>query len=155
MRVPLVIAGPGIPENTRTNAMCYLFDVMPTLGVLCGVAGAKSVRASDFSSVIKNPQAAHRDNILLAYRDAQRAILHDHWKLIRYPKVDQTQLFDLTADPNEIHNLAASPEHQQPLAEMRRLLEIEMQAFDDKAALSVENIQQAEWHAPIGKSKNK
>jgi arylsulfatase A-like enzyme len=155
MRVPLIIAGPGIPENKRTNAMCYLFDVMPTLGVLCGVAGAKSVRASDFSSVIKNPQAAHRDNILLAYRDAQRAILHDHWKLIRYPKVDQTQLFDLTADPNEIHNLAASPEHQQPLAEMRRLLEIEMQAFDDKAALSVENIQQAEWHAPIGKSKNK
>jgi len=148
MRVPLVIAGPGIPENTRTNAMCYLFDVMPTLGVLCGVAGAKPDGAREFSNVIKNPQAAHRDSILLAYRDVQRAILHDHWKLIRYPKVDQTQLFNLTADPDEIQNLAASPEHQQTLAKMLRLLATEMQAFDDKASLGVEKIQPSEWHAP-------
>jgi arylsulfatase A-like enzyme len=148
MRVPLVIAGPGIPENTSTNAMCYLFDVMPTLGVLCGVAGAKPDGAREFSNVIKNPQAAHRDSILLAYRDVQRAILHDHWKLIRYPKVDQTQLFNLTADPDEIQNLAASPEHQQTLAKMLRLLATEMQAFDDKASLGVEKIQPSEWHAP-------
>ena len=37
MGVPLLIAGPGIPSGRRTEAMCYLFDVLPTLGKLCGV----------------------------------------------------------------------------------------------------------------------
>lgn len=153
MRVPLVIAGPGIPVNKRTGAKCYLFDVMPTLGVLCGVAGAKPDGAREFSNVIKNPQAGHRDSILLAYRDVQRAILHDHWKLIRYPKVDQTQLFDLTADPDEIHNLASSPEHRQTLAEMRERLAAEMKIFGDAAVLAVEKVLPADWQAPAKKRK--
>ena len=34
MRVPLIVAGPGIAVDKRSDAMCYLFDVMPTLGKL-------------------------------------------------------------------------------------------------------------------------
>mgnify|MGYP000530578542 CR=1 FL=1 len=32
VRVPLIVAGPGIPAGRRTAAMCYLFDLLPTLG---------------------------------------------------------------------------------------------------------------------------
>ncbi len=42
MRVPLLISGPGIAAGQRTDALCYLFDVLPTLGQLCGVSGPKS-----------------------------------------------------------------------------------------------------------------
>ena len=39
MRSPLVIAGPGVPRDRRSDAMCYLLDVFPTLGELAGVSG--------------------------------------------------------------------------------------------------------------------
>ncbi len=32
MRVPLIIAGPGIPAGTQTAAMCYLYDVLAHAG---------------------------------------------------------------------------------------------------------------------------
>ncbi len=40
-----------------------------------------------------------------------RAVLDERWKLIRYPQVDHTQLFDLAADPHETENLAGDPQH--------------------------------------------
>lgn len=36
---------------------------------------------------------------MFAYQAVQRAIRDDRWKLIRYPEVNVTQLFDLEADP--------------------------------------------------------
>ena len=44
VRVPLIISGPGIPAGKRTDAMCYLFDVLPTLGKLCGVPRTQNQR---------------------------------------------------------------------------------------------------------------
>ncbi len=38
MRSPLVIAGPGVPKGRRSDAMCYLLDIFPTLGELAGVS---------------------------------------------------------------------------------------------------------------------
>jgi arylsulfatase A-like enzyme len=58
-----------------------------------------------------------------------RAVRNDRWKLIRYPQVDMTQLFDLAADPDERHSLADSlPER---VGEMRRELEAAQQAAGD------------------------
>ena len=37
IRVPLIIKGPGIPAGTRTGALCYLFDLYPTLTSMVGV----------------------------------------------------------------------------------------------------------------------
>src|SRR6516165_9911235 len=39
LRVPLLVSGPGVPAGKRSDAMVYLFDVLPTLGVQCGVKG--------------------------------------------------------------------------------------------------------------------
>ena len=36
VRIPMVICGPGIPQNTVRDAYCYLYDLYPTL---CGLAG--------------------------------------------------------------------------------------------------------------------
>jgi arylsulfatase A-like enzyme len=53
----------------------------------------------------------------------QRAVRDHRWKLIRYPEIAHTQLFDLDADPDELQNLAAAPEHAGTLARLRRSLE--------------------------------
>lgn len=111
IRVPLVIAGPGIPRDRRTAAMTYLFDVLPTLGARAGVPAPAGSEGRDFGAVIRDPARAGRQRLVFAYRNVQRAIRDERWKLIRYPRVGVTQLFDLAADPLERHDLAGDPAH--------------------------------------------
>src|SRR5262249_3171610 len=39
MHSPLIMAGPGIASGKKSDALCYLLDLFPTLGELCSVAG--------------------------------------------------------------------------------------------------------------------
>jgi arylsulfatase A-like enzyme len=75
------------------------------------------------------------------------------WKLIRYPLVDQTQLFDLQSDPHELTNLATKPEHAAKVAELMTLLQKEMTAHDDIAPLIVANPKSPEWTPPAPGAK--
>ena len=68
---------------------------------------------------------------MFAYRNVQRAVCDERWKLIRYPQVDKTQLFDLQTDPLEITNLAEIPAHAGKLTELMALLETQQQHFGD------------------------
>ncbi len=148
MRVPLIICGPGIPAGRRTKAMCYLFDVLPTLGKLCGVSGPATSEGIEFSATLSDPAKPARSRLIFAYRNVQRAVSDGHWKLIRYPQIDRTQLFDLASDPNEVTNVAEKPEHAGKVAELMQALEAEMRASGDPAPLRVEKPAAAEWVPP-------
>jgi arylsulfatase A-like enzyme len=148
VRVPLIFSGPGIPAGQRTGALCYLFDVMPTLGRLCGVKGPQSSDGIDLGPTLANPAQPARSQLFFAYRDVQRAVSDGHWKLIRYPKVDRTQLFDLHQDPEEVVNLAERPEQKERVGKLLGLLEKEMAAFGDQAPIRVEQPGPAEWRPP-------
>ena len=151
MRVPLVIAGPGLPENAVTDAMCYLFDVMPTLGALCGVPGPKTSAGIDLTETLRHPAKPARTTLLFAYRSVQRAFRDDRWKLIRYPHVDRTQLFDLKTDPHEIADLAGRPEHAARIKAMAAVLADEMQRLGDTATLTVPDPKPPAWSPPSNK----
>ncbi len=153
MRVPLVVAGPGVAAGSTTDAMCYLFDVMPTLGARCGVPGPKASEGIDLGAVLRDPAAPARPRILLAYRNVQRALRDDRWKLIRYPQVDRTQLFDLREDPHETVNLVDKPEQAGRIREMTTLMKTEMDAFGDTAPLQVASPKPAEWTPPARGAK--
>ncbi len=148
VRVPLIIAGPGIAANRRTDAMCYLFDVLPTLGALSGVTGPTTSEGRDLSPTLRDPAAPARTTLTFAYRNVQRALRDERWKLIRYPHVDRTQLFDLTSDPDERTNLALRPEHAARVAAMTATLAAEMKRFDDPAPLTVPAPAPADWTPP-------
>lgn len=148
LRVPLVIAGPGIPENKRTAAMGYLFDLLPTLGKLCGVESPKGSDGVEFSAVLRDPEKSARPHLIFAYKGVQRAIRDDRWKLIRYPQVDRTQLFDLQSDPEETTDLAGKPEYAGRVAELTKLLGTELTKAGDKAPLTVAKPKPAEWSPP-------
>lgn len=148
IRVPLVIAGPGIPRNQRTDALCYLFDVLPTLGARAHVAGPATSDGIDLNQVLDHPNRRGRDSLFFGYRNLQRAIRDDRWKLIRYPWVDRTQLFDLRRDPLELHNLADAPEHRATRDRLLSLLHAEQLRFDDAIPLWVPNPQPAAWTPP-------
>jgi arylsulfatase A-like enzyme len=149
VRVPLIIAGPGIPSGQRTDAMCYLYDVLPTLGKLCGVPALKSSEGFDFSATVHDPSQLARRELMFAYKNVQRAYTDGRWKLIRYPQVDRTQLFDLRADPYEVTNLAGRPEFAAKVAELMAALKRLQQQSGDTAPLEVAAPEPAAWKPPV------
>jgi arylsulfatase A-like enzyme len=155
MHVPLVIAGPGIKKG-KSDALVYLMDLYPTFAGFGGAKIPDGVEGKDLRPILDGKQQKVRDVLYTAYRDCQRSIRDDRWKLIRYPLVDRTQLFDLAADPHELNNLADKPEHAAKQAEMMALLAKEMANYADKATLKVANPKPAEWTPPAaGKGKAK
>ena len=147
MHVPCVIAGPGIPPG-RSEALVYLMDLFPTFCDFAGTPIPEGIEARSLAPILRGRTGKVRDVLYTAYRDVQRAVRDDRWKLIRYPQVDRTQLFDLATDPHELHNLAADPAHTARLAAMTTLLQNEMTRYGDTAPLTVANPKPAEWSPP-------
>ena len=147
MHVPLVIAGPGIPKG-RSEALVYLMDLFPTFADFAGAKIPAGVEGKSIVPILAGKETKVRDVLYTAYRDCQRAIRDDRWKLIRYPLVDRTQLFDLGTDPHELNNLAGKSELAAKLSQMTALLQKEMADHDDNFPLTIPNPQPGEWAPP-------
>lgn len=123
LRAPLVVRGPGVPAGGASTALVYLLDLFPTLLSAAGVEPPGGIEGRDLGQLWRGERGALRDSVFLSMGNAQRAVSDGRWKLIRYPQVDHTQLFDLASDPHELVNLAARPEHGQRVESLRRRLE--------------------------------
>jgi arylsulfatase A-like enzyme len=98
----------------------------------------------------RDPAAQGRDSLVFGYREDQRAWCDRRWKLIRYPKIDVTQLFDLQEDPTERRDLSGSPEHQPLLRELRERMARELKELGDPVALDGPVARPAKWLPPAG-----
>ncbi|MEI7731846.1 MAG: sulfatase-like hydrolase/transferase [Verrucomicrobiota bacterium] len=145
LRVPLIMVGPGIPAGKRTDAMCYLLDVFPTLGALAGVPAPEGSEGIDLGAVLRDPEKPSRAQLVFAYQKVQRSIRDDRWKLIRYPQINQTQLFDLQNDPLETKDLAATPDNATTVQALMKRLEAALKDYGDDCPLTVENPKPAAW----------
>ena len=103
------------------------------------------------------PRSNHaaRSELVFAYRDVQRAIRDNRWKLIRYPQINKMQLFDMPNDPYELHDLAGKPESAGKVQDLTVRLEKALKAYGDKCALSVPNPNPAAWSQPAKNTANK
>jgi arylsulfatase A-like enzyme len=133
MRVPVIIAGPGIPAGERREQFCYLHDLCPTIIDLAGVPVPSTVEARSLVPIARNAKASGRDSIFCAYRSIQRSVRTRDWKLIRYKVGDtrRSQLFHISEDAAELHDLAGKPHLARQVATMERLLERWMKETDD------------------------
>ena len=136
MRPGLILSGPGIPAGKSVDAFAYLFDIYPTVCDLVGAPVPPSLEGLSLGPVIRGRRRQVRDSILLAYRDFQRAIRRGRWKLIRYPQIDRTQLFDLEADPHEVHDLAGDPAQASRIRDLFEALRAEQRRFGDTLPLT-------------------
>jgi arylsulfatase A-like enzyme len=109
MHVPMMFAGPGVPRGKQSDALCYLFDIYPTLGELAKVKGPKGSTGMSLVPVMTGKETKVRDSLFFAFRDVQRAIRDSRWHLIVNTQINKMQLFDLVHDPDEIHDLAGEP----------------------------------------------
>ncbi|MEM7387986.1 MAG: sulfatase-like hydrolase/transferase [Verrucomicrobiota bacterium] len=117
VRVPWVITGPGIPKGKKLNNPIYLQDVLPTTLELAGIPVPQSVQFKSTVGQIRKGESSPYPSIYGAYIDFQRMIQKGDLKLIVYPKIKKTLLFNLKEDPLEMKALSG-PEH----AETRKAL---------------------------------
>ena len=126
--VPMIFSGPTIPADRRFHANAYLRDLFPTL---CELAGLEILDVDGISQVpvLRGERDTMYDHIVGYFRDSQRMIRTDRWKFIEYPLVKRTQLFDLQADPFEIHDQSQNPENQAGIRQLRNRLSKQLAEF--------------------------
>ncbi|MFN4258310.1 MAG: sulfatase-like hydrolase/transferase [Gemmataceae bacterium] len=135
MKAPLIFAGPGIPKG-QSDALAYLLDIYPTV---CDLVGAKIPARLDGQSlapIMQGKQEKVRDSLFTSYREVMRSVRDDRWKLIRYPHINKTQLFDLRNDPDELRDLAADPSQAERIQHLMALLSQWQKKLGDKTPLT-------------------
>lgn len=127
-RVPAIVWAPGkLPEGKRTNALIQHMDLVPLLFELAGVdqpdhSGAQSalpvaLGESDGRDAVFAELAGRGSN---AYLNMVRT---QDWKLVHYlDHSDFGELYNLNADPSEIHNLWTQPEYDPTKTELLKIL---------------------------------
>jgi arylsulfatase A-like enzyme len=144
MKVPLVISGPGVRQG-ETDALAYLLDVFPTVCELSGVKPPAGLDGQSLRPVIDGKADGVRDTLFCAYRDVQRAVRDRRYKLIRYPQVDVTQLFDLQDDPDETKNLATDPAQAERIKSLTAEMLRWQKSLGDEAPLVVAEPKSPRW----------
>jgi arylsulfatase A-like enzyme len=149
MKAPLFFAGPSIPHG-RSDALVYLLDIYPTICDLAGVPLPQGIDGVSFKPVMTGKVKEVRTELITAYRTVQRAYRDRRWKLIRYPQVDVTQLFDLQRDPDELRNLSGDPSQAARVRQLTgRLAELQKR-FGDDLPLRVEKPLPPAFKPPTG-----
>jgi arylsulfatase A-like enzyme len=112
IRMPLLVAGPGIKPGARVDHMVYQHSVFATTCEFAGVPVPATVEFPSIADLVKGRGSEKHDAIFSHYQEFQRAVRTRQHKLVVYPQVGVTQLFDLKADPWETKNLADEKSHQ-------------------------------------------
>jgi N-acetylglucosamine-6-sulfatase len=123
--MPLLMAGPGLPAGTRSQALVANIDIAPTIAALAGVRLRSD--GQSFLAFARNPRLRSRRPILLeGYAIPRLGVFHRHntasvldyfgvvagrYKYVRYA-YGERELYDLGADPAELHSLAADPRYR-------------------------------------------
>jgi choline-sulfatase len=144
--VPMVLSGPGVARRRcATNAS--LVDVFPTVLDAMGVAPNPDDADLPGRSLLELGAAPEQDRAILSEYHAVGSptgafmLVDGRYKYHHY--VDYApELFDLHDDPEELHDLAASPAHQAVRVRLRERLRslldpeaVDRMAKDDQNAL--------------------
>jgi len=107
IRVPYVVAGPGVEAGKRLAAPIYIQDTVPTAIEMAGAPIPEYIQYQSYRPILEG-RPAGREQIYSAYlKDAQRALSKDGYKLILYPGGSIARLFNLETDPFEKDDLLA------------------------------------------------
>ena len=145
MKVPMIMCGPNLPKNETRDALVYTLDVYPTLCRLLNQSLPQGTDGKPLDRVLASPMTTIRDRVFMSYMNHHRAIRRGDFKLIRYPYIGKTSLFDLRNDPYELNDLSQRPEHSAKIQELMNELKEEQLAYGDTAPLYQKILQPLEW----------
>ena len=104
LRVPLMVAGPGIEGGRVSEALVELIDVNPTICELAGLHPQENIDARSLGAVLRGESDDHRVDIVSALRNFRCIRTVRHKFIDNYN--DIPELYDLEADPDELDNIA-------------------------------------------------
>lgn len=114
MKVPLIIAGPGIPAGKTIAAPVYMQDLTATVLELAG-ADASGWEYRSLMPLIRGDASAARPAVFGEYKIEkgpnagwQRMVRQGDYKLIDFPSVKKSFLYNLADDPDERNDLSAA-----------------------------------------------
>ena len=133
MHTPVCVSGPGVAENHSTDQFIYLFDLFPTLCDYASIECPKGIDGISLRPLLEGKSQITRPQIFTTYSNLIRAVRDDRWKLIRWPKIDKTQLFDLANDPLELNDLSQNEDqHTRVLDMTKQLAKLQKDYFDEQ-----------------------
>ncbi len=144
IRIPMIMSWPGhFQANAACTELVCLMDVLPTLAEVTGTQ--IDLRRIDGRSLApflsgRTPEG-RREHLLIMHHGnmyglcTMRAVVGKRYKYVYY-SYDTGEVYDLKADPSEMHNLINDPSGQQTAAAMHEQLRALMkEASDNKVPL--------------------
>jgi arylsulfatase A-like enzyme len=125
LKVPMLIAGPGIPRGKRVATQVTNADLPATIAALAGATPTRTVDGVDIRPLLRQPR---RDRVVPIQawqvqdgnRRVYRGVRTDRWTYVRFADGEE-ELFDHADDPYQLSNLAGRRALRGPLRRMRTL----------------------------------
>ena len=163
--VPLIMSWPEHwPGGQRRAGACSLVDVVQTVADLGGAKAPADWNGSSLLPVLERPDAPWKDRAVTEYyahdiASGYAMIRSGHHKYVYHTAPDaqhpaQRELYDLQADPGELHNLASDPEQKALIEKLHAALAKEV--GEDPEATEKRcraDIAKGYGNAPKGKKK--
>jgi arylsulfatase A-like enzyme len=108
LHIPLIVAGPGIPQGQTNPALASNIDTAPTLLDLAGVPPLGDAEGHSLAPLIEGKVKSGNEYIF-AEEDVEipeRSVRSNDYKLIRNLWTGEEQLFALRIDPGELRDVA-------------------------------------------------
>jgi arylsulfatase len=107
MHVPLIMAGPGLPKGALVDGLASNVDTAPTILNLAGIAPSPDAEGHSLVPLIQGKVKAV-NKYVYGEEDVMaplRSVRTDRYKLIEDLWTGKIQLFDVSNDPDERHDL--------------------------------------------------
>jgi choline-sulfatase len=133
--IPMILAGPGVPQGRLVGTPVSLTDVAATVLDAAGCAEPPPPGSTSLFDILLGVEADRA--VLSEYhasgsREAAFMLRDGRYKYVRYATYPP-QLFDLEADPEELHDIASDPAHALLIARLEVALRERL--GDDPAAI--------------------
>ncbi|NJN25715.1 MAG: sulfatase-like hydrolase/transferase [Cyclobacteriaceae bacterium] len=145
IKVPLIISGPGLPQDRVSTSGTYLFDIYPTIMELAKTPIPETVQGKSLVSILQGDTTGNRQDMVFGYKNSQRALRTGDLKLILYnvKGVYHTQLYNLKDDPWEMNNLSSKAEWASKIDSMKQHLNTLLASAGDSV-----DFDKAQWGVP-------
>jgi N-acetylglucosamine-6-sulfatase len=108
-RVPLIIRGPGVPQNVTREQLVANIDLAPTIAAIAKAGPGRVMDGIDLLPLTRDPNVANNRTILFESVDLDiYGLRQGQWSYNRYSNGDQ-ELYNLNTDPYQLQNLLYDP----------------------------------------------
>lgn len=138
LRIPLLMAGAGLPAGETRRPLVSNLDLVPTLLDACGIEPPQALHGESLMPIARHGAETVRQGLMTEHYGlhvpvAQRAWYRDDYKLV-VQEDGFCELYDLARDPGELSNLVQDSACAERLDRMRAGLRQAMLAIGDDAA---------------------